>query len=354
MSILKLLSPSEQVAAHLREELLRGRWMGTMPGVPSLAADLGVDRKTVDAALRQLDEEGILEPQGPGRRRKIVGKTGINPPSLRVAFLFNERKDMNTSYLVDLKHELEQAGHRVTIAPQTLIDLRMDVSRISRLVEKTSADAWVVLAASRAVLEWFADYPVPAFALFGRRRGLEMAGTGPDKPPAFVAVAERLVELGHRRIALMARSARRLPEPGATEQAFLDALESKGVTTGPFNLPDWPETIDGFYECLASLFAKTPPTALVVDEAPFFVAAQQFLAERGLKVPADVSLICTDADSAFAWCKPAISHICWDSQPVVRRVVNWAKNVKRGKVDVRQSQTKAEFVEGGTIGRVEG
>jgi DNA-binding GntR family transcriptional regulator len=80
--ILKLLSPSGQVAAHLREGLLAGRWSGEMPGVPTLAAELGIDRKTVDAALRQLDGEGLLVPQGAGRRRRIVLPTGkpIAPP----------------------------------------------------------------------------------------------------------------------------------------------------------------------------------------------------------------------------------------------------------------------------------
>ena len=37
-----ILTPSAQVAAHLRGELLRGRWSGTMPGVPALAAELSV------------------------------------------------------------------------------------------------------------------------------------------------------------------------------------------------------------------------------------------------------------------------------------------------------------------------
>jgi len=35
---------------------------------------------------------------------------------------------------------------------------------------------------------------------------------------------------------------------------------------------------------------------------------------------------------------------------VVRRVVRWAANVANGHPDTRQTLTKAEFVEGGTIG----
>jgi DNA-binding LacI/PurR family transcriptional regulator len=322
-----------------------------MPGVPTLAADLGIDRKTVDAALRQLDMEGLLVPQGPGRRRRIeLLPDSLTTPSLRLAILLYEATDRRLDYLVEIQHMLIEAGHAPFSPTETLVDLSMDVKRVSRLVNRTAADAWVICGGSRDVLEWFSKRPAPAFAIFGRRQGLPIASAGPDKPPAYTAATQRLLELGHRRIVLMARTARRHPEPGVTERAFLDALEEHGIKTGQFNLPDWEESIDGFHGCLDSLFARTPPTALIIDEAPFFIAAQQFLARRGVKVPEDVSLVCTDDAIDFAWCKPSIAHIRWDSHPLVRRIVRWANNVSRGKDDHRQTLTKAEFVEGGTIG----
>ena len=76
----------------------------------------------------------------------------------------------------------------------------------------------------------------------------------------------------------------------------------------------------------------------------------QHFTERGIKVPRDISLVCMDADPAFAWCQPSISHLSWDFDPIVRRVVRWADNVARGKDDRRASTTLAEFIEGGTIG----
>ena len=76
----------------------------------------------------------------------------------------------------------------------------------------------------------------------------------------------------------------------------------------------------------------------------------QFLLNRHLRVPEDVSLVCTDGDPYFTWCRPLIAHIGWDNRPVVRRALRWANNLASGKKDVRQTLTKAEFVEGGTIG----
>jgi DNA-binding LacI/PurR family transcriptional regulator/biotin operon repressor len=351
MAMIRILSAVEQVAGHLREDLLREHWTGLMPGVDRLAVDLGVSRKTVEAALQLLEKEGLLVPQGGGRRRKIELPAGAKPTHpLRVAILLSERIDQRLDYIVELQHKLSKAGHAAFFPAKSLTELGMDPQRVARMVAETAADAWVVLAGSREVLRWFAEEQLPTLALFGRRRGLPLAGAGPDKAAAFATAARTLIHLGHRRIVLLARPRRRLPQPGASEQAFLDELAAHGLSVSSYHLPGWEESIRGFHGRLNGLFQVTPPTALIVEEAPFFAAAQQFLSLRKLRVPQDVSLVCTDADPTFEWCQPPISHICWESRPLVRRIVRWAANVSQGKKDIRQTLTQADFVQGGTIG----
>jgi DNA-binding LacI/PurR family transcriptional regulator len=351
MARLHPLSASAQAAAHLRAELERGHWSGMMPGVNQLAPELGVTRKTVEAALRQLEHDGLLINQGPGRRRLIVLPNGVAMRPMRVAILLYEPTDRHLEYIIELQHALAEAGHSVVAIAKSLVELNMDVTRVSRLVKQTAADAWVVVAGSTEVLKWFCAQPRPVFALFGRREGLTIAAMGPDKSEALAAATRHLVSLGHRRIVMLCRQLRRLPKPGSSEQAFLDELKAHRLPACDYNLPDWEETKEGFQKLLRSLFRVTPPTALIIDEASFFIATQQFLASRVIRVPQQVSLICTDADPAFAWCTPAISHIRWDSGPLVRRIVRWAATVSRGGMDVKQTSVPAEFVIGGTIGR---
>ena len=352
MALVRLKSAGEQVAARLREEILAGRWSGELPGVHFLAAELGVNHKTVGVALGQLEADGWLVAQGPGRRRRIVLSARMRQRGLRVAILVSEPADRRVDYMVELRHALVEAGHVAFHPEKSLIELGMNVNRLARMVKKTEADAWVVEAGSREVLEWFLVRGIPTFALFGRRRELPLAGTGPDKVGAYRGVVRHLVELGHRRVALIALAARRLPKPGLPEQAFLRELEAKGIPTGSYNLPTWDESPEGLLSLLDSLFHVTPPTALLIDEPYLFHAVKHRLADMGLRVPEDVSLVCTDPDRTFDWCRPSIAHIRWDSGPMVRRVVRWAENVSQGKEDQRQTFTAAEFVPGGTIGPV--
>jgi len=350
---MRFLSIAEQVVEHLRGELLRGRWGEELPGLPQLSKELAVDPKTVTVALRQLEKQGLLVPQGAGKRRRIVLPEGaVKPAGLKIAILNHRRLNMTNGYMVELQHMLQLAGHEAFFSGKGLIELKMDVERVASQVRQTDADAWVVYAASREVLEWFVAEGVPAFALFGRRRKLPIAGVGPDKEKTYREVVRRLVELGHRRITLMTLKVRRLPVPGTSEQAFLDEMEVQGIPTSQFNLPDWEESPEGLQEMLDSLFLFTPPTALIIDEPYLFHAVKHHLSRRGIKAPEDVSLICTDPDRTFAWCRPSIAHITWDHLQVAQRVLRWANRLALGKSSLRQTLTPAHLVEGGTMGPV--
>jgi len=353
MKPLQVLSASEQVAGYLRENLLRGTWGKTMPGESRLVAQLGVGCDTIKMALRHLEQEGLLGSQGAGRRRKIMLPDDHAPRGLRVGMLLYEPSDQSLDYIIDCQRKLEAAGHTVFYAPSSLTEIKMNVRRLARMVEKTEADAWVVVAATSEVLQWFMQQKTPVFALFGRRRKLKIPGIGPDNVPALVEATRQLIDLGHQRIVFL-DSLFKASEPGNVGTAFLDALSAGGITTGSYNLPGWEGGIKGLYAYLDSSFQRTPPTAIIASSCHVYFATLHFMLNRGIRVPQDLSLICLDDDPYFNECRPSVSHIRWSRRPVVNRIVRWANNVSQGKEDTRQTMIKAEFIEGGTIGPVGG
>jgi DNA-binding LacI/PurR family transcriptional regulator len=343
------LSVAEQLVEHLRSAITRGELGGTMAGIRRLAGDLGVSSNTVAAAIEQLEKDGFLQPQGHGRRSRIVLPKGIAKPPFRVTLLPYERADIEIDYVVDIQLRLSAAGHQVSVAEKSLVDLGLKVNRVARMVESTETDAWVVFSAPQEILEWFVSHSVPAFALFGRFRTLPIAGIGLDKIPAFRAAIRRLTELGHRRIVLLQPKHNREPTPALLVRASLEEMKMNGIVTGAYNIPDWEQSPAGLRSCLDSLFAVSAPTALIFDRPNELIGAQMHLAHRRIFAPRDVSLVCDD-DPAFEWCEPSISCIQWQSRSWVRRVVRWVDHIANGKDDRRQSFTEAQFVERGSIG----
>jgi DNA-binding LacI/PurR family transcriptional regulator len=359
MPPIRQTSKHELVAARLRDGLLEGRWGGGLPGVQRLAVEFDVSAVTARRALRQLETEGVLTDRGLGRSRGIsaVAANIASRRRLRVGILRHDARmtDNNpraSAVAVEIMHSLEAAGHAVLLCNKSQIELRNEVRRMAREMATIPADAWIVEAGSRPLLEWCASQQTPCLALFGRTDGLPLARTGPDKAPAFRAATRRLLELGHRRIVCLVRATRRLPVPGINERVFLEELEAHGVVTGDYNLPDWDETPAGFYGLLDRLFQHSPPTALILDEVSCYIAAAEFLARRGIKVPDQVSLVSTDDDAALSWCYPPIARMSWDPKPVIRRAVRWVDAVRNGKPDRKIINFPAEFIPGGSIGRV--
>lgn len=344
------LSMVQQLAAHLRLAILRRELTGVMPGIRQLAGALGVSSNTVIAAVGQLEREGLLQPQGAGRRSRIVVPEDVARPAFRVTLLLYEREDYQQELAAMVQQRLKEDGHEVGLAEQSLVELGMKPSRVARLVKRTESDAWVVMSATRDVLEWFVAHSAPTLALFGRFGGLPLAGTGPDKEEAFRAAVRRLAQLGHRRIVLLQPENSNKPEPGRVVRGALREIERHGIKTGRYNLPGWEQSPDGLRRCMDSLFSVTPPTALIVDRVYELIATQQYLARRGLSVPRDVSLICSDDDPVLKWCEPPVSCVHWEMRSLVHRIVRWVDNVARGRNDRRQIFIRAEFVERGSIG----
>lgn len=344
-------SVTEQVAQILREGLKHGRWRGTIPGRNRLATELGVNHKTADAALKMLENEGLLASRGAGREREIIlAENLFSQSSLNIKILLYDKSDAHSEHIMQINFQLKERGHHVTYAEKSLLNLHFDVRRVARMVEKNDADAWIIISGPGAVLEWFAARTIPAFALFGRNANLHIPSLNTVKQHATTEALNRLVELGHRRIVLLTGEEHRKPAPGRFETWFLGQLENMGIKVGAYNLPDWENNRRSLHRCLDSLFGHTPPTALFINDPLFFFVTLQHLSGMGFAAPRDLSLVIMEDHPAFEWFDPEVSLISTSTHRWVPRVVEWVDNIAKGKEDYRKTMIHSKFIEGGMIG----
>lgn len=351
------LSIAEQTAGHVREGIRSGRWRGELPGVLLLAKACDVSKGAMRDALKILEAEGLISAGHAGAHRTVLTTIAVTPRSvLRVAILRHSPPALESENLREILHAVQRdllaAGHTVVFAAKTQTDLNFDTARIAKLIAATPADAWIVEAAPREVLDVFMAQPVPAIALAGRCIGAPMASAYTDSTPGFVEATRQLITLGHRRIVLVCPRFWRLPTHGGLVRAFTAALAEGGITASDYNTPDHEPDGPGLQALFKSLFSATPPTALIFEVAETAVPAFTFLALRGLAVPRDVSLVCAFTDGAVQWCDPPLAHLNTNTDHVARRIERWVRAVSRGRADRDAVGVPVTFVPGGTIGPV--
>jgi DNA-binding LacI/PurR family transcriptional regulator len=252
--------------------------------------------------------------------------------------------------LAMLEHEIEAAGHIWIVADKTHIDLEDDPRRLAKLLKATRADAWIVIAPSCRTMQWFSAQAVPIINFGGASLDLPVAGAGVDILPPIRSAIRHLTSLGHRRIVLIAPPQWREPKPSRSLQAYFNELTAQGITPSEYHAPDWDQSAAGLHALLDSLFRVTPPTALLVVEPPRVLATLQFLNQRRLRVPQDVSFVCLGQDQMFHWCHPPLAHLRYDLQLPARRIVKWVSAVALGKHDQEFELFPAEIDFGGSIG----
>lgn len=343
------MSTSEQLANYLREEIRSGRLSGDMPGIKQLVRRHGVNSVTATKAVRQLEHDGMVVARGERSKRLIKNQIESRYQSLRIGLLYYDRHNHYRTDALELRQSIIDSGHTPVVATKSIQDLGKNVQRIIRHVNSIEVDAWVVYAGPADLLQWFAKGDIPAFAIYGRMTRVNLAGMAIRRIHLLEMLVAKLVALGHQRIVMIVREERRKPQYGLPERFFLEQLEANGIPTGPYNIPDWEETPEGLEQCLDKLFAHTPPTAMLIDDAVLFHSIQTQLARHGINAPENISLICHDYNESFEWTRPDISHIYWDYLPTIRRAMQWIKNISKGIDDRRRSYTNAKFHEGGTI-----
>lgn len=133
----------------------------------------------------------------------------------------------------------------------------------------------------------------------------------PDEVDGGRAATQRLIDAGHRRIAMIDIETleSRLPAAVGRYEGYLAALEAAG-------LPAHPELVrfgagsyeHGFEHAGALMDLPTPPTAIFCANDRTAWGAYQALTERGLRIPHDVSIVGFDNQETVApFLRPALT-----------------------------------------------
>lgn len=189
-----------------------------------------------------------------------------------------------------------------------------EVDAYKRLVEGRRADA-VILARTRrhdARIDYLVERGVP-FVAHGRAESRKpFAFLDADARTAFRRTVRRLVELRHRRIALIG-APEELFTAGERKQGYLDGLEEAGLAFDPALYAVARLDEQGGAAAAETMLTQEPrPTALLCGNDAIALGALRVARRLGIRVPEEVSVVGFDDLPMAAQAEPALTTMRQD------------------------------------------
>ncbi len=299
-----------RTAAQLEEELRRGTWHRFLPGERELASLLQVSRMTLRDALARLEEEGLVT-SGRGRRRMILSP----PPStaaeekeaassrkevvLLTPIPLQEMEFHLLTLIHLLTHSLSQHGIRLTVTVRASCYSQRPEKTLAQLAGELAPDGWILFRVTEPMQHWFHQHAQPT-VIIGNTFGSDTPTFMSQHEAVSRHAAAQFRRLGHRHIAIL------LPQykgTAATDRAIREGF-SQAAPDLPITFYPHDRSRDGILRTLGRTLLHRDITGILSVGGQYSLLILTHLLERGLRLPADLSLLIWGSDPSFQYLSP--------------------------------------------------
>ena len=353
-SISIYLSRSSQAADYLRQQIRAGQWKNHLPAERVLSEQMAVSRRTIRAALDEMQQEGwILERTRQGTRIQVNS---------------NNRSETRTSVGLLLPYEIDKIRHRTILWMDDLrrmlhikhIDMhvycrrvaspRAELTMFRRVIEETSHGCWVLPNSRRPVQEWCAKHSFPAVFVGTLFEKNPLPHVEFDYRASCQHAVAQMVRMGHRSIVFILSEQERGGD-AVSRVAFRDTAEKFKDKSIKSEILYHDETVQGICRVVDRLLhMNSTPTAWLVAEPAYFLSVLTHLQQRGIKIPSEISLICRDADPYLASCVPEPTRYVFNIQSQAKHISRLVQKVLHGQPVNQSSKILPELIQGQTLG----
>lgn len=235
---------------------------------------------------------------------------------------------------------------------------KIDIEHIEALRTR-NIDGIIMIAASedRDCYKKIFDYDIPIVLIDRKIKGINCDTVITDTHNAMSQVIDRLVELGHKKIAYIGRE-KDLFHSQRRFMCFLDSLKRNKIQINEdfiINGTTGFRFIDGYKDMVKLLDLKNKPTAVLAFNDVLAIGAIRAIEDRGYKVPDDFSIVGFDDIEIGNFFKPKLTSITTMKEEISRAAFNLLIN-RINKINKRNKQifVKADLIIRESIGKAKG
>ncbi len=347
-----------QVAAALREEIDRGVWSEWLPGERTLTETMQVSRKTLRKALAQLQREGRVKAvHGLGNR--IATRAADAPtsaPGESVVALLTpdplQRMRPYTSLWVNhLKTLLIEKGARLRAFDGRKYFTRHPGKALEKLLAQNPAACWLLANSTEATQKWFRARAIPCVIAGSCHPGVDLPQADLDHYALCRHAAGVLLGAGHRRVALLNERSGRAGDVESEAGFIAGVRESPHSEALPLVIhhEHSPTSLGKAVHHLLEM--ASPPTAMLVSNGASYLTVISVLAQRGLRVPRDVSVVSRDDEPFLEFLVPPPTRYATNPHAFAKKLLKPLRQSLAGEAIVpRSTRILPAYTKGGSLG----
>lgn len=321
----------------IERRIRAGEWGNRLPGFKTLAELIGVSVPTIGVAVARLAARDILVSQGPRRAFAIAPKLAqaasaaakVRPRYLVIVsrLSLQEMDNWTRNFVIDLMRTLAREGWRCDLEEIRHATGRNFSRSLDCLRQKHPASHMLFLMGNAAISNWAAAHPEFCVGfLGGRSNHPEVRVMGVSLTTIYNHVLSTLARLGHGHIlTALWDSAPHVADiiSGIHAAHFKTTVEQLTPAGLLINAKTASPALRK--EEFLRAFRKSKPTAVVVDGLFEYILVWTTLAELGLKVPGDVSIVNLMPDDQLHKLPLVSTHFKLDNKFMLRTIHSWIR-----------------------------
>lgn len=342
--------PLAVIMADLVEQsVLKGEWVDILPGHRVLMKQYGVSARTTLAAIDILEQRGVISDAKQGAHRSILSHyqpTQHRPKNLLIIDSKGSSSGEDARQHEAYRAAWEELGGKVMF-------VRFDFPRHHRpralLASAVASHAADALLLHVPPIQWTkaAASLRPVFLSGGQWSGVQLTGVGYKLGHMISEWIVRLRKLGHERIFVPLN----VPGPEFATDVREHIAKEWGLRYDSHMLLDFCPFIDeripeAWQKCWQRMFAIVRPTAVIVSEDLHYLSLAGYCARMGIRVPADLSIVCLESTEHLEWCDPLPTRMRF---PVDRATKWFRKWVRDGCRPMGMKFFDLECINGQTV-----
>jgi len=211
-----------------------------------------------------------------------------------------------------------QFGQEVLIANTNYDPHRMEVCVSRMLQRKVDGVAIMTSEMDEHLINELSNSRIPMVFLDTGTPRKGVSNIAIDYAAGIDAAVEHLTALGHTSIGFIT-GPMGLTSARVRRRAFMRSLQRKGLQLDRKLIEEGNHRMDGGHEAMIRLLAKDPrPTAVLTSNDMTAIGAIGTLADRGLKIPRDISIIGFDDIELSAFTQPALTTVRLSRQEIAK------------------------------------